>query len=242
LYWWYSLRYVGSFLYRPVLGTVTIVLLYVLSRRSGPNSHAGREPVGLFLLSMLFFVMPVASGPAPRGHGFVAAALGSFVAQGAWALYRYPFRAQPFGARYLQAPLRNRVVPAMRVGAGMALLLSLYVAVIFTIAALTSVDARSFSLLTDYLLVVLSYLAAGLLGGAVIGMLAPLARWPVGALILGIPLTGAIYGSVAVAMEHMKVLSDGTDPTTLPPLAGLVILTYIGPMWGIMAKEWIEGA
>lgn len=241
-YWWYSLQYVGGHTFRPVLTTLVVFGAFIQGRRLGPARVVGKEPIFAFLGAVALIAMPVAGGPAPRGHGFAAAALGSFIAQGAWALHRYPFRPGISGKHFLRKALVARTLAAAGVGLGMAVLLSLYVAVIFVIAALGSEDAGPRALLKDFVLVVLSYFAAGALGGAVIGALAPLIRLPLGALLLGIPLTGAIYGSVGVAMSHMEVLSAPNGSPDISPIEGLVVLTFIGPMWGIMAKDWIEKA
>lgn len=239
-YWWYSLRYVGDHLFRPVIGTAAIIGAFHLSRKLGPIRNPGTEPLIGFALSVLLFAMPVASGPPPRGHGFVAADIGMFVAQGAWALYRYPYEPRRSARGLVAGPVAERVRTAVLVGVCMAVILTLYVAVILTIAAFGSSEARTFSFVNDFLLVSLGYLAAGVLGGAVIGVGAPLIRWPLGAMVMGIPLAGAIYGSVGAAMEHMEVLSEGMEPSTTRPLAGLLILIGIGPMWGLLAKGWLE--
>lgn len=240
VYFAYSFQFVRGYPFRLLLGAVVIAALYALSQRAGPNHKPGMEPILGFLVSVAAFAMPVAAGPSPRGHGFIAAAIGSFVAQGAWALHRYPFEPTRSAKWFVFSSLFDRVTISALIGAGLAVLLTLYAAVVVAIAAVADKSAVQ-PLLTDFVLLTAGYFGGGILGGALVGALAPIVRWPLGAMVLGIPLTGAIYGSVGIAMERMETLNDGADPTTIPLSAAIVILAFIGPMWGIMAKEWIEG-
>ena len=239
IYFLYSAQLVEGHVGRTALGASAIAGAYFLARHLGPNLSPGNEPIVMFVGAMLLFIMPVAGGPSPRGHGFVAAAIGSFAAQGSWALWRYPYEPTRQAMGFLNRSALARMLTAGKFGAAMALMLTLLVSVLLGVAAIAAPEERM-GILGDFPFLAAGYFSAGIVGGCVIGEIAPIVRWPIGAITLGIPLTGAIYGSVGLAMTQMNVLSEGTDMSVFGFGEALVILTYIGPMWGVMAKEWIE--
>ncbi|MGD8871524.1 MAG: hypothetical protein PVJ80_08055, partial [Gemmatimonadota bacterium] len=157
------------------------------------------------------------------------------------ALFRYPFVPSRAGKGFLRKPVIERSLIGGSVGAAMAVALSVLVALVFAVRTFeVSPDQRSM-LWGDWVSVSGAYLGGHAVAGSVIGALAPIVRWPLGAMSLGIPLTGIVYGSAAIALSRMEFLGADWDPAVFTPAGVLVILTWIGPMWGLMVKEWIEG-
>jgi hypothetical protein len=235
----YSMVYVRDVPWQTVVGIVAIGSLFALASHLGPNLKPGLEPLVGFAVAVLGFAVPaIVAASTSRAHSLIAAGIGSLVAQGAWALRRYPFNPTNAGRRFLSERPAKRAIIGSLAGIGVAVLLSLYALLILAIAAVTGDVSVAFY--RDYGIVVVSYLGAGILGGVAVGLLAPLVQWPLGAILLGIPLTAAIYGTIAVAARHLQTLNDGLQPGQIPFGFGLLVLLYIGPMWGLVAKQWIE--
>jgi hypothetical protein len=62
-------------------------------------------------------------------------------------------------------------------------------------------------------LMLLGYYVSGVLGGAVVGLLLPLARWPLGAALVGV-----IAGSIVYALAGWLVTGQGERAAVLPGL------------------------
>jgi hypothetical protein len=53
------------------------------------------------------------------------------------------------------------------------------------------------------------YLASGLIGGALCGLLLPIARWRLGAVLLGVIVALPIYGGAAVLLDNDRITTSG---------------------------------
>jgi hypothetical protein len=121
----------------------------------------------------------------------------------------------------------------------MAALVSLYVGVMFAVAAVLGQDVSGFGV-SGFGLVVGAYWVGGLLAGAVAGLGRPMSHWPLGRMLVGIPVTAAVYGAVWMAIRLM----DGPFAEAGSPVDTAVLLVFslcAGPagglMMGAMAKE-----
>ena len=158
--------------------------------------------------------------------------VGSFVVLGFWAANRYgrdPAEAKPLG---------SSVTEAVFVGLLMALGLSLIAAAIFAIAAVAGAHdgALAFGNLP---VLVLAYVAGGIVGGAIVGALRPLAVWPLGRMAMGIPVAAVVYGCVGAAMYVMGI-SDGPESWKGVLGMALGIGVIAGPMGGLTFHQGVS--
>lgn len=193
----------------------------------GPGRWGRNEPALVWLaLTLLLLIPAVAGPPAPRERGFATGFLGVFCALGLWAVFRYPARQVPRARRSLAADLRWGLLW----GAGGAAALSL---VMLVVAVLALADGER--LPVGWILA--SYWGGGLGAGAIAGLCRPMARWPLGSMLAGMPATGMVYGTVMLAMGRAG--AGGAEPLT----PGLMLATMfvfcvgMGPMAGLVFRD-----
>lgn len=181
----------------------------------------------------VFFASIIARFPMTAAT-IALVALNSFLIVGAWALHRLPSHTPTDNPGWVIS-VRNNVL----FGLVMAVGFSILAGVILAVAAASGsndplVTPRSFGLLTG------GYFAAGVLGGLVVGLLKPFARWPLGTMCIGIPVATLVYGSVGVAM---LLMGDPEGPSTLRETAlmagGIGIL--VGPVGGLVFRGEVFG-
>ncbi|HEU5077078.1 MAG TPA: hypothetical protein VFU02_22965 [Polyangiaceae bacterium] len=218
----------GAPLYWPLVGTAVIlwVALAAIARRLGPASDASYYEPGL-----LTFVctIPVVTAfvMLPAGSGVdvlvtIPCALALWIGQAVWALLRYPAPQAPWAAERGTWP-RN-VLRGLAWGAAAAFIYSIIALLLFALG-----EARGEAPPADYPslpALVASYTAGFLAAGLLVGLLRPLARFPLGAMLLGALGALCVYGAVGI-----PVLGFPLRP--LHFFVGLAAALFIGPAFGL---------
>lgn len=193
-----------------------------LGRATSAKTFLSIEPptvwaLGTFALFMVSIAIqfPVTSAAA------ALVAINSFVLVGAWAVHRFPpkHEARPLA---LAPSLLNSTL----MGVGMAVVVGLFATVIFCIGAFSGDATFNFQ---NWCVLMLAYVAAGLLGGILVGLLRPLMPYPLGRMLIGIPVVALIYGFVGIAMVVMGI-GDGPETLREALLMGAGIGVIAGPM------------
>ncbi len=124
----------------------------------------------------------------------------------------------------MQQPLRDRVIRSVVYGVTMAGFYCVYVLALYLARGNTPFERVGYSLPTLMGL----YVFGGVAGGAIVGVLLPLAKWRLGASLIGalagLPLGFALY------------LTSGDYSTTSLALS-LVTVTLIGGMIGMLVPR-----
>jgi hypothetical protein len=114
-----------------------------------------------------------------------------------------------------------------------AVFVALFATVIFLIGAFSGDSTFN---LYNWSVLVLAYVAAGLLGGILVGLLRPITPYPLGRMLIGIPVAILVYGFIGIAM---LVTGIGDGPETFRE--GLVIGIGIGVIAGPMGALTFHG-
>ena len=216
-----TILYIGSW----VLVGAGIALPFasgVLGRATSARRFFYMEPpivwgLGTFALFMISTTIqfPVTLAAA------ALVAINSFVLVGAWAVHRFSSKHE---ARPLA--LAQSLLTSTLMGFGMAVFVALFATVIFLIGASSGDTIFNFQ---NWSVLVLAYVAAGLLGGILVGLLRPLTPYPLGRMLIGIPVAALIYGFVGIAMLVMGI-GDGPETLREALLMGAGIGVMVGPM------------
>lgn len=197
------------------------------------------SPMGIWALSLLLFVLiPVAGPPGPRDRGFLTGFVGVFCALGVWAVYRYSEEYRKSGPG--RPALIGSVLWGMACGAGLALVYSL-IALVIAIISLAG-DQSLFAKFAIFYIVA-AYWVGGILGGGVVGLLRPIARWPLGTMLIGIPAAIAIYAAVGTAMVLMEKAGINVsrhDPGTFTLEDQMWMIFSIGAVAGPMGALYFR--
>jgi hypothetical protein len=114
----------------------------------------------------------------------------------------------------------------------MAAAVSVIAAIAFGIARFVGVDDPSFGS-RSLVLLLAGYFAAGFFGGMLVGILKPFTCWPLGRMLIGIPVAALIYGCVGAAL---MLTGDSEAPTTWLETIGMALIAgfLIGPSGALM--------
>lgn len=130
-------------------------------------------------------------------------------------------------------------------GAAAAAGLSLF-ALIIAVLSLFSRESLFKNFAIGY--VIAAYWTGGLIVGAIVGLLRPFARWPLGAMLIGIPCAAAIYGSIMVAIMFIEqtgvqVTREGTRDLSLHAQLWLLfsIGVVVGPVGALYFRSMDNG-
>lgn len=187
------------------------------------------EALAAFFLAFAVMFFPVAqSRPPSRVPGFVAAGLAFETAFAVWGLLRFPVH-EPRAFR----PFRSRVRRAVRIGLYMASGLSLFVAflmVLALVAVLLGAESDGFwaAIIGG---AVVAYYVAALAAGSVVGAMAPISVWPLGAMATGVVGTALVYAPVEVVIMVFHPDYSFTMLEHLGMAGGLGLM--IGPAMGV---------
>lgn len=233
----------GTILFTPrwlliVAGIALPCAAAALGKATAMKKYYAMEPplvwgVGTFTLSMISITVqfPVTISAA------ALVATNSFVLVGAWAVHRFPSQHP--------APTQNvaqTVLTSTLLGFGIAVFVALFATVIFLIGAFSGDSTFN---LYNWSVLVLAYVAAGLLGGILVGLLRPITPYPLGRMLIGIPVAILIYGFIGIAM---LVTGIGDGPETFREALGIGIgigviagpmgaLTFHGGVWADELKD-----
>lgn len=215
------------------LGVMTFAGAAWVGRSTRSDRNPGQAPLLLwFALLFLLVMIPVAGAPGPRDRGFLTAFLGVFCALGFWATYRYASPASdPHAPR---RSLGGDVLWGLAWGTGMAVFYSL-IALVIALVSLFSEENLFTNFAVGY--VIGAYWGGGLLGGALVGLLRPFARWPLGTMLIGIPVAAAVYGAVMIAIvliesSGLQITREGTVDLALQDHLWVLfsIAVVVGPV------------
>jgi len=175
-------------------GILVILAVAVIANRLGPNERPNYfEPVAACMLLLLLILLP-----APRGTAVLfSASLAILAAQGTWAYLRYADTFDSLASAELPTLARMQRYSAwgLAYGVGLTVLAALVIA-----AASRSGQPRDPTMPTLRALTA-AYLGGGLVAGALCGLLLPIARWPLGVILLGILGATSGYTAVGVAVD-----------------------------------------
>jgi hypothetical protein len=215
-----------------LLSSATIVFLAsaFVSRRLGYGAKSGVEMLGVFFVSALALFMPLAATAPIAGEAAVAAGLGLICAEALWAIHRYPA-----DRRAEQVSSGTFIKYSLVVFAGFVLLLAVWLFV-FVLTHPT----KAASLGREFLWVVPSLVLAGLFVGIVLGRMRALARYPLGAMLIGF-IVAAITIAALATPAYVLFGTIGAQETTFAEL----VVDYVG--WSLMvgppaavAFKWSE--
>jgi hypothetical protein len=123
--------------------------------------------------------------------------------------------------------MAGNIVDGIKIGLMFTVVFSVMAVVVFVISGGTVFD-RSFSTLG---LVIAAYLVGGIASGALFGLLRPLARWAVGAAILGVVAAMPAYAAMRFAV-------DGFTPWTADDTSTVLVLSsIIGGLGGLVLRH-----
>ena len=121
---------------------------------------------------------------------------------------------------------KSNVLQGVGVGAVMATLYSLFVLVVFLVSGSDAFDKYE----TSLPIVVVTYYASGILGGATIGAFLPMAKHFLGRIVLGIIGGLIVFFCIVMAMEGPFWNWSSTDWETVA-FAGVVMGGIAGAFW-----------
>ena len=91
---------------------------------------------------------------------------------------------------------------------------------------------------------VAAYWTGGIIGGAIVGLLRPLAQWPLGTMLIGIPTAAAVYGAIGVAIffieqSGLQLTREGMQDMTVRDLlrVTLSIGVVAGPVGALHFRD-----
>jgi hypothetical protein len=152
-------------------------------------------------------------------------AICSFVLLGTWALHRFPAE-DSVGEQQLAAS----VLVSVLIGFATAVFVGLFATAIFLIGFLSGEEPFT---LQNWSLLILSYVAAGVIGGVLVGLTRPLTAYPLGRMLVGIPVAAVIYGFVGIGMLFMGI-DGGPETLRTAIVMGMVMGLIAGPMGGLV--------
>lgn len=106
-----------------------------------------------------------------------------------------------------RSPILERVRKCVEVGFGMGAVFSAWVALLALIQFSTTITTRNGTEVNVFA-VMATYLLGGTAAGAVVGVLLPLTRWVVGAVVVGILAAVPVFFGVAVAGSGWPLTSE----------------------------------
>lgn len=218
----------GAPLYWPLVGTAVILwgALAAIARRLGPAKDATYyEPVIVTFVCTIPVVAAFVMLPAGSGLDVLVAipcALALWLGQAVWALLRYPTPQAPWAAQ--RGAWLGNAFRGLAWGATATVIYSIIALLLFALG-----EARGKAPPADFpslSAIVVSYAAGFLTAGLLVGLLRPLARFPLGAMLLGALGALCVYGAVGV-----PVLGFPLRPAHF--LVGLAAALFIGPAFGL---------
>lgn len=220
-------------------GVAIAALSIGIARELGSGRPAFWEPMVIWGIGSLLLFASGFIGSFPSFEVWASlCALGSFCVLGAWAIHRVPMPHVPRRTAWSRV---KSVLMATLVGVAIAVVLSVLASVLIGVSALGGGGRESAEPLLSFRgwqLLVGAYLVGGVLGGLVVGLLLPLTRWPLGLMVVGIPVAALVYGVVGAAMYLM---GDPEGPATIREAlgSGLGIGCFAGPMGAIVFRlKW----
>lgn len=218
-----------------LVGLGATILSGCLGYKLGPRRQVGPEiflvwgsafmTVGMVLLSATDQSFTVAAS---------IAVIGIFCTLGSYSIWRLPLPSQDSRG----VSLRDSTVRAIGNGLAIAFGICVFATLIVAIGAAVVTDDSAEPVFTrqGYEYLMLAYVAAGVAGGLVVGLLRPLGKWPLGAMVIGIPVATLAYGAVGLAMLFM---GDADGPSTLGETAAMSIGIgfAVGPMGGLWFRN-----
>jgi hypothetical protein len=200
----------------------------------GPRREVGFEIFLVWFVAFMTFAGVVLSttDQSLTVVGLIAVT-GIFCTLGSYSIWRLPLPAQ----EYRDISFREATVAATRTGFAMACVICVIATIAIAIGAGGAVGDSTEPVFTlrGYVYLMLAYLTAGVGGGFVIGFLRPFGRWPIGAMVIGMPVATLGYGAVGLAMLFM---GDPDSPSTLGETAAASV--GIGCAAGPMGALWLR--
>lgn len=185
-----------------IIGLGEWFLAWRSARRWGPYRAATQmEPVAIMVAAYLGYMLALPFADPP-GLVFGPALVGITITLGVWAVIRYPASGRPSPQRDVGEDLGW----GMLWGLGYAVVVSAIATAVFAIVWLGGSEQAAGE--PTLLSVLAAYLTAGVVGGCLVGLLRPLAYWPLGAMVLGFIVGLPIYGSIAVALDGWPMSAD----------------------------------
>jgi hypothetical protein len=231
-----SLAMLNSVLFAAV-GTALAAAARSWGHRARRRHVAAMEPIAVWMIGT-FCLFGVSIYFVQFPMTLVSAALivlGSLILVGAWAVNALP-PVTPDAALVT----RVSIMSSARFGLMMAATVSVIAAIVFGIARFSGVDDPSFGS-RSLLLLLAGYFAAAFFGGMLVGLLRPFARWPLGRMLIGIPVTALIYGCVGAAL---MLTGDSEAPSTWSETIGIALIIgfLIGPSGALVFyRAVVEG-
>lgn len=218
-----------------LLGPLVVGAAGWLGRRQGPRHAIGQEPIAIWLGCFLILFLPVGgSSPESILPGFGVAGVGVVCALGLWAVHRFPADAPTRAGRSFGEEFRSSVEFGLLLASGLSLLVT-GVFVVFGILQFVGLTNDPMLSVRSWAWIVGAYFAGGFSGGVVVGLLRRLARWPLGAMLVGIPVGTLVYGSVGIALKYID--PEMADMTSQEHIGLAIIIGFLaGPLGGLIVK------
>jgi hypothetical protein len=218
----------GEPLYWPLVLTALILwgALAAMAHRLGPAKDASYyEPGIVTFVCTIPIVAALLALPAASGVDILVAipfVLALWLGQAVWAILRYPTPQARWAAQ--SGTWLGNAFRGLAWGAAAAVVYSIIALLLFALGeARGEAPPAHFPSLSS---IVVSYAAGFLAAGTLVGLLRPLARFPLGAMLLGALGALCVYGAVGV-----PVLGFPLRPAHF--LLGLAAALFVGPAFGL---------
>ena len=202
----------------------------------GPKQDVGKEPLLVWFIGyMTMFVAAFGADYPSFGTAIAVSTLGIFCVLAGYSIWRVPLPAE----RYDLSSMGASIIGGIRSGASMSVGVAVFATIIFLVAAAfagNGAESEPMFSLRGYALLMLAYVSAGVSAGFIVGILKPLARWPLGAMLIGIPVATVVYGSV---MLVLLLVGEPDAPQSLGEAGwmALGIGCVAGPMAGLFFRN-----
>ena len=216
------------------VGFALFALAAGIAVKLGQSTTSGREMIIVALVASLAFFLPLSGSPPIEAGAGLAAGIGLLATEGLWALHRYPAVSEA-SAGSAFANVRRAVGLGLKIALGFSLLAG----AIMAIGAASSTSARS-EIATLAPFVFSSYFVGAIAAGTLVGVLRPLATWPLGVMLTGIVGAVLVYGAVAPVVAVSEQL-EGKLPPTISEMVEIALMCgfFAGPPAAV-AFKWSD--
>jgi hypothetical protein len=206
---------------------VAVLITERFAASLGTTLRAGAEEAFVVaIVAVGVFVWPLANRGIPHSATVLALVLAVLV-QAAWAIRRFP----PTTASSPQ-PWRDRAKKGARVGLSYAAVFGVVVIVLFLLGSDTAYGPLALPVILSV------YCVGGLLIGVIGGLARHLARWPLGAMLVGVTAALTAFGMLFLALPVIKPRDSALPVLAQLGLAGAAAL-LIGPVAGLIVRaQW----